>query len=550
MSRTDNQSTLSFGNTLQQDYDHYTGYFERNTDSILVHNEDGNLIDANTEACRVLGYTKEELLQMNITQLEVGLKIFTSQNDGISMLRESGLILHRNFRKKDGITFPVEIHYRSFEKNGKPFYECTIKDVTERNLLRIRERNRAQILEQLAGDIDIFTIMRSIVQSIEEEDATSICTILLYDKETNTLGSGVGPGMPDFYNEAIDGILVGEGIGSCGSAAFTKQLVCVDNIGTHPYWVAFKELAFRAGVQSCWSQPILSSTNEMVGTFAIYHREPRTPDEIDLQRIAYAARFANLAIENRRIRAEILEHKNHLEQLVAERTEALIHANEELEAFSYSVSHDLRAPLRAVAGFSNIMLEDYSDKLDADGQKILNTIVHNALRMGMLIDDILSFSKLSRAEKVNTSLDMKTIFKNVFDELVKQEPAGHNVVFELGELTPSIGDQAMITQVVTNFISNALKYSRKKAETKITVSSEIIDGSTIYSVKDNGAGFDEKYKNKLFKIFSRLHNDRDFEGTGIGLSIVKKVVERHKGVVTAEGILGEGATFSFSLPLI
>jgi light-regulated signal transduction histidine kinase (bacteriophytochrome) len=169
--------------------------------------------------------------------------------------------------------------------------------------------------------------------------------------------------------------------------------------------------------------------------------------------------------------------------------------------------------------------------------------------MGMLIDDILSFSKLSRAEKVNSSLDMTAIFRNVFNDLVKHEPAGHKVTFNLAELTPTVGDQAMIVQVVTNFISNALKYSRSKPETVITVSSNIVNDMIVYSVKDNGAGFDEKYKDKLFKIFSRLHNEKDFEGTGIGLSIVKKVVERHSGTVSAEGAPGEGATFSFSLPV-
>lgn len=261
-------------------------------------------------------------------------------------------------------------------------------------------------------------------------------------------------------------------------------------------------------------------------------------------------RFANLAIENRRIKGELLEYKNHLEQLVMERTVALVHANEELEAFSYSVSHDLRAPLRAIAGFSNIMLEDYYDKLDAEGQKTLNTIVNNALRMGNLIDDILSFSKLSRAEKINTSLDMKSIFKNVFDEMMRQEPKDHKVIFDLGELAPATGDQAMITQVVTNFVSNALKYSRNTPETRIVVISEDKGDSVVYTVKDNGAGFDEKYKSKLFKIFSRLHNDKEFEGTGIGLSIVKKVIERHGGQVSAEGALGQGATFSFSLPKV
>ncbi len=550
MKTVESNATLSADDKFQQDKGQYFAYFEGNSDGILVHDDQGNLIDVNIQACRVLGYTKEELLRMNIAELEVGLDLITTQKEWAIFLRENSLILQRDYRKKDGTTFPVEINYRSFDKDDGIFFECAVRDVTERNLLRIRERNRAHILELLAGDTDISDIMLSIVRSIEEEDETSICTILIYDKETNTLGGGVGPGMPDFYNKAIDGILVGDGIGSCGTAAFTKKLTIVDDIGTHPYWAAFKELAFKAGVQSCWSQPILSGKGDMVGTFAIYHREPRTPKEIDLERIANGAKFAKLAIENRRNRDEILAHKEHLEKTVAERTEALVHANEELEAFSYSVSHDLRAPLRAIAGFSNIMLEDYGDKLDDEGQKTLNTIVQNALRMGMLIDDILSFSKLSRAEKINSALDMKAMFRGVFDELVRQEPKGHMVVFELGDLAPAVGDQAMITQVVTNFISNALKYSRNTLETRIVVSSETKDGSTTYSVKDNGAGFDEKYRNKLFKIFSRLHNDRDFEGTGIGLSIVKKVIERHGGVVNAEGVLGEGATFSFSLPVV
>ena len=326
MRTSENTSTFAAHEMTQlQGQEQYAAYFEGSSDGILVHDDHGNLIDANYQACRVLGYAKDELLGLNITELEVGLEIITNQKEWASFLKENALILQRDYRKKDGTTFPVEIHYRSFDKKGDTLYECTIRDMTERNLMRIRERNRTRILEQLAGDTDIFTIMHSIVRSIEEEDATSICTILLYDKETNTLGSGVGPGMPDFYNEAIDGISVGDGIGSCGTAAFSKQLVTVDDIGTHPYWAAFKELAFRAGVQSCWSQPILSGTGDMVGTFAIYHREPRTPKEIDLQRIAYGARFANLAIENRRNRAEILEHRDHLEKLVAERTQALVH---------------------------------------------------------------------------------------------------------------------------------------------------------------------------------------------------------------------------------
>src|ERR1700744_1487379 len=256
MNTSENQSALPTDKS-EQGQEQYAAYFERNADGLLIHDEAGNLTDANIEACRVLGYTKDELLRMNIADLEVGLEIIAAQKDWISLLKTTALILQRDFRKKDGVTFPVEIHYRNFDKNGATFYECTIKDVTERNLLRIRERNRAHILELLVGDTDISDIMYSIVRSIEEEDATSICTILIYDKETNTLGSGVGPGMPDFYNEAIDGISVGQGVGSCGTAAFSKKLTIVDDIGTNPYWAAFKELAFKAGVQSCLSQPLI-----------------------------------------------------------------------------------------------------------------------------------------------------------------------------------------------------------------------------------------------------------------------------------------------------
>ncbi|RFZ92652.1 PAS domain S-box protein [Mucilaginibacter conchicola] len=331
---TNSNSPLSSAGGSQQ----YASYFETNSDSILIHDESGNLLEANNEACRMLGYTKPELLQMNIADLEAGLQTISTQKGWANFLTSNSLILQRDFRKKDNSIFAVEIYYRCFDKAGEAFYECTVKDVSERNLLRLRERNRVRILELLAIDADIYTILNAIVRSIEEEAPNCICTIQLYDKKTNTLNFGAAPGMPDFYNQATNGVTAAEGVGSCGTAAFSKTLVCVEDIATHPYWADYKDLAFRAGVRSCWSQPIISARGELVGTFAIYHSEPQTPADKDLQRITYGARFANLAIENRRIKAELLENKTYLEQLLQERTQELARVIKERDALKQAKS--------------------------------------------------------------------------------------------------------------------------------------------------------------------------------------------------------------------
>lgn len=222
-------------------------------------------------------------------------------------------------------------------------------------------------------------------------------------------------------------------------------------------------------------------------------------------------------------------------------------ANKELEAFSYSVSHDLRAPLRAIDGFSRVLLEDYIDKLDDDGKRYLNIIGSNTKKMGQLIDDLLLFSRLGRQEIRRSDINMEKLAKTVFEELKLAVPE-RKVQNIINTLFPAQGDQAMIRQVLVNLLSNSIKFTRPKETAVIEVDGRSEGDENIYAIKDNGVGFDMKYVNKLFGVFQRLHTSEEFEGTGVGLAIVQRIIHRHLGRVWAEGKVGEGATFYFSLP--
>jgi light-regulated signal transduction histidine kinase (bacteriophytochrome) len=245
--------------------------------------------------------------------------------------------------------------------------------------------------------------------------------------------------------------------------------------------------------------------------------------------------------------AEILKLKDVLEEKVIQRTEQLEALNKELESFTYSVSHDLRAPLRIIDGFSNILLEDLGNKIDASGKKNLDIIVKNARRMGMLIDDLLNFSKLGKVPMQISSVDMNSLVTEVLEEVALNSPLPENIIVET--LRPVKGDSRLLKQVWINLISNAIKYSAKKEKPAIVIGSYKENNRAVYFVKDNGAGFDMLYVHKLFGVFQRLHKLEEFAGTGVGLALVQRIIVRHEGTVWAEGKLNEGATFYFSLPV-
>ncbi|MGZ4035585.1 MAG: sensor histidine kinase [Bacteroidia bacterium] len=220
--------------------------------------------------------------------------------------------------------------------------------------------------------------------------------------------------------------------------------------------------------------------------------------------------------------------------------------NKELESFSYSVSHDLRSPLRALNGYSRILEEDYSQILDDEAKRLLENIRKNATKMEILINNLLEFSKLGRKELSKSEVDMEGMLQNIIRDMNQSED--HKAEIKLNALPVAHGDFPLLVQVWINLLFNALKYSSKKENPVIEIGAEKKENEIVYYIKDNGAGFDMHYANKLFGVFQRLHSNEDFEGTGIGLAIIHKIISRHGGKVWANSIPGEGATFYFSLP--
>jgi signal transduction histidine kinase len=246
------------------------------------------------------------------------------------------------------------------------------------------------------------------------------------------------------------------------------------------------------------------------------------------------------AREDRRVMAE-------LENRVAERTEQLEATNKELESFSYSVSHDLRSPLRAIEGFTLMLEEDYGNKLDEEGHRLLTVVKDNARNMSMLIDDLLAFSRLGRQAIKPVEINMNQLVKEISEEVLSRTETKHPQL-TIQSLPDARADHALLRQVWLNLLSNAVKYSSACAEPVIELGGHINGTEIIYFVKDNGAGFDMQYYNKLFSVFQRLHRADEYPGTGIGLAIVHRVITRHGGRVWAEGKINEGATFYFTLP--
>jgi PAS domain S-box-containing protein len=236
-----------------------------------------------------------------------------------------------------------------------------------------------------------------------------------------------------------------------------------------------------------------------------------------------------------------------LERRVEERTSELEAANRELEAFSYSVSHDLRAPLRHIEGFVEILGTTKAEVLDAEAKGHLQTISDSARQMGRLIDDLLAFSRTARADLKKSALNFGDLVRSVQRDL-RHDFENRAVDWIIPELPEVQADAALLKQVMMNLISNALKYTRTRNPARIEISSEVHPEEIVVAVKDNGVGFDPKYSHKLFGVFQRLHRAADFEGTGIGLANVRRIIHRHHGRIWAESALDQGATFSFALP--
>lgn len=514
-----------------------TGILESINESFFVCNRDWNVLYWNKAAEETMGIKREQIIGQNLWQAFPGstnLKAFTELN---KTMNEGTAVTLEDFYNDTwfGITaYPSQEGISVFFRNITESKRQEKIDILEKNVLNFYNITQHTLLETIT----------LLLNGIREMHPEMLCSVLkLTDGRLYTWSS---PHLPDNFNQAIEGTPIGSAVGSCGTAAYRKETVIVADIETDPLWKGYAEIALRNNLRACWSHPIFDEHHDVLGTFAIYYRTPRAPKPPEERTIERARIILNNIIENQMAKEKILKLNAELEERVTLRTQQLQEANKELEAFTYSVSHDLRSPIRSIHGYASMLIEDFSQHLSNGGMRPLNNIINSARRMNQLIDDLLNFSRFGKVAISREAVDMNQVVKEIIEEITGGGPSP--IVWHIQDLKTAQADPNLIRQVWINLLSNAIKYSGIRPQPVIAVRRQETPDTITFSVQDNGAGFDMKYYDKLFGVFQRLHGVDQFPGTGVGLAIVQRIINRHGGAIWAEAQPDQGAIFYFTLP--
>lgn len=548
---------------LRQSEEDYRRLFEKHSaPKLIIDPESGVIHDANYAAARYYGWTRKELRQMNISQINIlsPEEIRHEMRQAKEMNKDHFEFIHR---KADGSLHNVEVFSNSITMEGKDYLHSIVMDITERKQAenKLIKANRvyaliSQINQTIVRTRNQNDLFREACQIAVEFGKFQMAWIGLKNEETLVVEPVAIAGNDDNYFAVIPQISyadVPEGNCPTGIAVREGSYGVCNNIETDTCMSTWKTEALNRGYRSSISLPI-TLFGKVIGAFSLYAPTADFFDSEEISLITGVANDISFALETidsdqRREKAEeeIKKLNETLEQRVLQRTAQLEAANKELEAFSYSVSHDLRAPLRHINGFISLFLENKKIALSDEELGYLDVVYKSATEMGDLIDALLSFSRLNRAEIQKTLFDPVQLIdqlKEVFSNDIKTR----KIEIIVDELPLMLGDYQLIRQVWMNLLSNAIKYTGKKDVAKIEIGSFLQNSETVYFVKDNGAGFNMKYEDKLFGVFQRLHKTREFDGVGIGLANVNRIITRHGGRCWAEGEVDTGAIFYFSLP--
>jgi PAS domain S-box-containing protein len=496
---------------LRESEERYRQLFDLGSDAILfVENETGRILEANTAATVLYGYSREELLSRKNLDLSEEPEDTRRVTRTTATVPETIITIPlRLHRKKDGTVFPVEIIARFFIWQGKPVHISANRDISRRQKTEKELRESRRMLETVLNTIPVRVFWK--------------------DRESTYLGCNRAFAQ-DCGLESPEQV-----IGLDDYAFGRKDLVEVYRsddrtvVETGQEKINYEELLVDPGGKAFWVStskiPLRNSDGQIRGVLGTYE---------DIT-------------ERKQAEEQIRTLNAELEQRVVQRTAQLEAANKELEAFSFSVSHDLRAPLRAIDGFTRVLEEDYGKTLDEEGKRLCAILRRNTRHMYELIDDLLALSRLGRAEMDFLPVDLNSIVQSVFQELTTPESRAR-IDFLLEPLPKVVADPILLRQVWVNLVANAIKFSANRDRARIEVECASSPEEDAFSIRDNGAGFDMQFADQLFGVFQRLHNSSEFEGTGVGLAIVQRIVHRHGGRVWGEGSVGKGAVFHFTIP--
>ncbi|MBE2283308.1 MAG: PAS domain S-box protein [Prosthecobacter sp.] len=523
--------------------------------------QQGRFIEVNEHYCKLFNMTRQELLGRSSVKMEM----WADPEERTALVEQlkAGRPVRDHetrFVRKDGRTIDALISMELIEvaEESEPvivsmFIDFTARKQAEARLNQLNAELERRVAERTAeleaanaelrgSRAELKSLFESLpgLYLILRPDFTIVTASDAYLEATMTTREGIiGRGLFEVFPDNPDDPTA---TGESNLRASLERVLKTgrpDTMAIQKYDVRRPDGVFEEHYWSPINSPLLDARRKV---HYIIHRVENVTDFVRSKAKEAADGTHSLDIRMQQMEAEIF----HSAQKVQEANKQLEAANKELEAFSYSVSHDLRAPVRAMDGFSRAVLEDFGPQLPADGQRYLQTIRNSAQRMGLLIDDLLTFSRLSRLPLSKRPIDTASLVRSVIEDLAPQRE-GRQIDIRVAALPGCEGDPALLKQVWVNLLSNAIKYTRKRDAAAIDVGCTTDSGGNVFFVRDNGTGFDMRYAHKLFGVFQRLHRAEEYEGTGVGLAIVQRVIHRHGGRVWAEAAVDQGATFYFTL---